>query len=97
MLEAGVGCRIVDEMLALADQADAFGELGPIGCPVTVATATKDRILRGPRYFTRLRRLLPGADWATLEGVGHVPMSDDPELIAATILSGARSGSSAAR
>jgi pimeloyl-ACP methyl ester carboxylesterase len=95
MLEAGAGCRIVDEMLALADEGDAFGELGPIGCPVTIATATNDRIFRGPSYYTRMRRLLPDAEWTTLDGVGHVPMTDDPELIAKTILAGARTGSPA--
>jgi pimeloyl-ACP methyl ester carboxylesterase len=85
-LEAAAGCRIVDEMLALADTGDAFGELPPVDCPVTVATATKDGLFARPGHYTRLRRQLPDADWVVLEGLGHVPMSDDPDLIAEVIL-----------
>jgi pimeloyl-ACP methyl ester carboxylesterase len=32
-----------------------------------------------------MRELLPSAEWVELRGLGHVPMSDDPELIGRTI------------
>lgn len=89
-LEAAAGCRVVDEMLALAKTGDAFGELGPVNCPVTLATATRDGIFRRPGHYTRLRSQLPDADWIVLEGLGHVPMSDDPDLITEVILSRSR-------
>ena len=91
-LEAAAGCRVVDEMLALAKTGDAFGELGPVECPVTIATATKDGLLCRPGHYTRLRRQLPKAEWTVLEGLGHMPMSDDPDLVTELILARSRGG-----
>jgi pimeloyl-ACP methyl ester carboxylesterase len=54
--------------------------------PVRIAWGTKDRILPYDGYADEWKRVLPDADWVTLEDVGHVPMSDDPQLIANTIL-----------
>ena len=56
-----------------------------VSCPVLLAWGTRDRIIPSPRYSDRLRRLIPAAEWLDLHGLGHVPMSDDPELIACTI------------
>jgi pimeloyl-ACP methyl ester carboxylesterase len=86
-LETAAGCSIVDDLLALGRKGEAFGELGPIDCPVTIATATRDRLFSRPGHFAKLRRLLPDADWVVLEGLGHLPMVDDPEQIAELILS----------
>lgn len=85
-LEAAAGCRIVDEMLALADSGDAFGELRPFDCPVTLATATEDGIFSRPGHYTKLRNRFPDAEWVVLQGLGHVPMSDDPDLVSEVIL-----------
>lgn len=54
--------------------------------PVRIAWGTKDRILPFKRYSPGWKAVLPDADWVTLEGLGHVPMADDPALIAQTIL-----------
>jgi pimeloyl-ACP methyl ester carboxylesterase len=54
--------------------------------PVRIAWGTKDRILPFKRYSPGWKAVLADADWVTLDGVGHVPMSDDPALIAQTIL-----------
>ena len=57
----------------------------PVSVPVTIAWGTKDRILlRG--QARRARRLVPEARWIDLPGLGHIPMSDDPALVARTIL-----------
>ena len=37
----------------------------------------------------RARELVPGARFIVLDDVGHVPMLDDPELVARTILESA--------
>ncbi len=50
-----------------------------------LAWGTKDRILPVKGYAPRMRRLLPGSSWRSLPGLGHIPMGDDPELVAATI------------
>lgn len=58
----------------------------PPRCPTTVAWGDKDRLLIYSRQAPRARRRLPGARHVTLHGCGHVPMWDDPEQVAATIL-----------
>ena len=42
--------------------------------------ARKDVILL-PRQGRRFERLIPGAELSYLKGLGHAPMSDDPELL----------------
>jgi pimeloyl-ACP methyl ester carboxylesterase len=79
-------CAVVPDAIRLAASGDMFGELGPIGCPVRIAYSTRDRLLHWPEHYTRIRRQLPDADYVALEGLGHLPMWDDPELIARTIL-----------
>jgi pimeloyl-ACP methyl ester carboxylesterase len=53
--------------------------------PVTIAWGTRDRIL-AYRQAAVARRGLPDARHVDLPGCGHVPMSDDPELVAELIL-----------
>jgi pimeloyl-ACP methyl ester carboxylesterase len=59
--------------------------LEEIRCPVLIVFGGKDRIIppRQARYF--LDRIAD-ARLVEVPGLGHVPMSDDPELIARTIL-----------
>jgi pimeloyl-ACP methyl ester carboxylesterase len=86
-LEATAKCTIVAEMIALANAGELFDELGPIECPVRVVQATGDRLFKRPGHYAKLRRLLPEAEWVTVEGLGHLPMSDDPAQVAELILS----------
>jgi pimeloyl-ACP methyl ester carboxylesterase len=58
--------------------------LPQISCPVLVLWGTKDVILI-PRQGRRFERLIPGCELRYLRGLGHVPMSDDPELLAGAI------------
>lgn len=84
-MEAAAGCGIAAQLLALSKQGQLFGELEAIECPVTIATSAGDRIFRSPEYFCRFRRLLPDAEWVDLGGLGHLPMSDDPERVVEVI------------
>lgn len=85
-LEGAAGCMVdSDEVAGLAEQA-GDRELGPIECPVRIGLGTRDRLFHRPGHFAKLRRLLPKAEWIELEGAGHVPMSDDPALVAKAIL-----------
>ncbi|MFC7549909.1 alpha/beta fold hydrolase [Plantactinospora sp. GCM10030261] len=59
--------------------------------PVTVAWGSRDRILPY-RQAARARERLPAARHVELTGCGHVPMHDDPDLVASVIL--ATTGSS---
>ena len=38
-----------------------------------------------PRQGPRFERLIAGSELRVLKGLGHVPMSDDPELLAEAI------------
>jgi pimeloyl-ACP methyl ester carboxylesterase len=76
---------IVSDVLAQVGPGTAF-ELGPIDCPVRILYGSEDRVLRWPGHYTRLRRMLPDAEWVRLDGLGHVPMWDSPEVVATAIL-----------
>jgi pimeloyl-ACP methyl ester carboxylesterase len=58
--------------------------------PVTIAWGSKDRLL-SRRQALVARKLLPGARYVLLPGCGHVPMTDDPELVADLLVRGSTS------
>jgi pimeloyl-ACP methyl ester carboxylesterase len=58
--------------------------LPDITCPVLVLWGRRDVILL-PRQGRRFERLIPNCELRYLKGLGHVPMSDDPELLADAI------------
>ncbi|RST15918.1 alpha/beta fold hydrolase [Streptomyces sp. WAC05374] len=51
------------------------------GVPVTVAWGTRDRLLP-PWQAARVKAVIPGARLVPLPRCGHVPMADDPGLVA---------------
>ncbi len=59
----------------------------PADVPVTIAWGSKDRLL-SRRQGLVARQQLPGASFILLPGCGHVPMTDDPDLIARVLLRG---------
>lgn len=61
--------------------------------PTTVAWGERDRVLL-PRQADIARRRLPEAVHILLPGCGHVPMGDNPELIAEVILRGSTEAAS---
>jgi pimeloyl-ACP methyl ester carboxylesterase len=71
-LRAGVGSRVP-------------AGLSEIAVPVRIAAGTLDLML-GAYTAPRFAAAIPGADLVLMPGVGHVPMLDDPELVARTIL-----------
>jgi pimeloyl-ACP methyl ester carboxylesterase len=52
--------------------------------PVLLLWGRKDLILL-PRQGRRFERLIPRAELRYLKGLGHTPMSDDPETLAEAI------------
>jgi pimeloyl-ACP methyl ester carboxylesterase len=60
-----------------------------VDVPVTIGWGSKDRLLL-PRQADRARLRMPKARVVPLPGCGHVPMNDDPQLVARTILDGSR-------
>jgi len=72
LTEAAADCAIY---LPLLEQltSTGFGELAAIDSPVQIAWGTKDRILPWPAYAERFRRMVPGAQWVPLDGLGPLP------------------------
>ena len=71
---------------AVARAARGYEFAGDPSVPVTVGWGTRDRVFR-PHQAERVRQRLPRARVVELPGCGHIPMSDDPELVASLILS----------
>jgi pimeloyl-ACP methyl ester carboxylesterase len=65
----------------------------PGDVPVTVAWGTSDRVLP-PSNARVAQRQLPKARFVPLPGCGHVPMTDDPGLVARVLLAGSDTGTS---
>ncbi|MET9679967.1 alpha/beta fold hydrolase [Streptomyces coeruleorubidus] len=90
---------VIAETLALA-RAQGFSETlrsgrsvqftdDIVGTPVTVAWGNRDRLLI-PRQGVRAKTVIPRARLVRLPGCGHVPMNDDPALVARVLLDGSR-------
>ncbi|MFF5982487.1 alpha/beta fold hydrolase [Streptomyces olindensis] len=90
---------VIAETLALA-RAQGFSETlrsgrtvqftdDIVGTPVTVAWGNRDRLLI-PRQGVRAKGVIPQARLVRLPGCGHVPMNDDPALVARVVLDGSR-------
>jgi pimeloyl-ACP methyl ester carboxylesterase len=83
---------ITDDSLACAVFDDLSADewhiapLDPLPCPITVVWSEKDRVLAMAEFASALSERLPHATFKVLAGVGHVPMVDDPRLVAQTIL-----------
>jgi pimeloyl-ACP methyl ester carboxylesterase len=86
MFRGALGCTVVQAATRAHRAGSFFGHLSPIDCRVRILYGTRDRIIRWPAYYTRLSGLLPGAEFVALEGLGHLPMWDDPDLVARRIL-----------
>jgi len=61
-------------------------DLDRVRCPVLLAFPEHDLVLPRRRYGEPLIRALPSAEVVELLDVGHSAMSDDPSLVAKTIL-----------
>jgi pimeloyl-ACP methyl ester carboxylesterase len=72
---------------AVLNEATPFSASIPADVPVTVAWASRDVVLL-PYQARVARAALPTARHVKLPGCGHVPMSDDPGLVAGVLLRG---------
>jgi pimeloyl-ACP methyl ester carboxylesterase len=80
IIDDGIGCAVLADLCA-ADW--VVSRLDPAPCPVTIAWGEKETFRSPGAYDGRI----PQASVITLPDVGHVPMLDDPDLVARTILS----------
>jgi pimeloyl-ACP methyl ester carboxylesterase len=77
-----LACTVCEELLTTEEE---VAPLDPLPCPVVLAWSEKDRILPASTIGARARMLMPQAAWRVVPGVGHVPMLDDPCLVAGVI------------
>lgn len=76
-----------DALEAILAQITPFTGQIPAGVPVMIAWGTKDRMLRPSQVLVAKARL-PQARIRPLPGCGHVPMTDNPALVADILLQG---------
>jgi pimeloyl-ACP methyl ester carboxylesterase len=78
-----LGCVVAEDLLG---SKESIGPFESLPCPITIAWSARDRVLPLKTAGALARAEMPGARFLVLEDVGHVPMFDDPELVARTIL-----------
>ena len=86
MFEDAAGCTVLDDLYVSIADSTGVPHLPDPGCPIRIAWGGRDRTLPFERYGKPMLEAVPSAELVMLPGVGHVPMSDDPELVARTIL-----------
>jgi pimeloyl-ACP methyl ester carboxylesterase len=79
-----VACAVTNEVLSTDEEQVA--PLDPAPCPITLAWSEKDSLFPVATYGQVARERLPQATFKLLPDVNHVPMIDDPDLVARTIL-----------
>ncbi|MET0473343.1 MAG: alpha/beta hydrolase [Mycobacterium sp.] len=80
----GIGCTVVKDLCADMSGADSvIARLDPIPCPITIVWGQRETLLPSGAYG---KTRIPQATIRSLPDVGHVPMLDDPDLVAHTIL-----------
>jgi pimeloyl-ACP methyl ester carboxylesterase len=77
-----IGCSVISDLLTTPER---FAPLAA-ACPITLAWSEQDRIFPVAKHAELARQRIAGARFVVLPNVGHVPMFDDPQLVAATIL-----------
>jgi pimeloyl-ACP methyl ester carboxylesterase len=87
MLNDLIECSIAPDLLAGALHEGPLRRFSVAPCPVLLAWGDRDRLTPYARLGVRFVQAIPGIVSTTLPGVGHVPMSDDPALVAETIRS----------
>ena len=72
-------CLVFTDVLTTSERVEPFADLP---CPMTIAWAEHDRILPLSSLGQVARERIPQARFVILPGVGHVPMIDDPQMVA---------------
>lgn len=78
-----LGCTTREDLLSTPEQ---LLPLNPAPCPITLAWSAEDRILPPETNGVIAQARVPEARYISLADVGHIPMIDDPGLVARTIL-----------
>jgi pimeloyl-ACP methyl ester carboxylesterase len=80
--DAVLQCTTGEELLATRELCQPL----EASCPIDVVWSELDRIFPVGPFSETARQRIPNARHLVLEGIGHVPMFDDPQRVARTIL-----------
>jgi pimeloyl-ACP methyl ester carboxylesterase len=86
MIADMVGCEMFGAMFRSGLEVSGLAPFDVAHCPVRIAWASRDRVISYRRFGRPMRELVPGAEFSLLPGIGHLPMYDDPRLVARTVL-----------
>ncbi len=86
IIEASWRCDAFAGVLDAMAREPAPAPIDPTPCPMRIVWGTRDRVLPIARYSARWRKVIPGAEWLELEGLGHLPWYDDPGAVTRAIL-----------
>jgi pimeloyl-ACP methyl ester carboxylesterase len=84
-IHAMSGCDVGWDLLAAIARDGPPDWLGEVEAPTLVAWPEHDRILPVKTCSRPFRELIRTAEWRELPSVGHLPMADDPVMVARTI------------
>ena len=82
MADAVLACKVGADLLVTPEKF----ELLEANCPIDIVWSAKDRIFPPTPFAISARERIPNARHLTLADIGHVPMLDNPGLVAQTIL-----------
>ena len=85
-LKAMARTRVFVPLLRTMGRDGPVAPLDPGSVPVRIAWSGCDVVIPYARYGALFGERIRGAEETTLEGVGHVPMLDDPARVVASIL-----------
>jgi len=81
------GCTGASDLIDLSLTEGWTLPAAPLACPLRLVWGTEDKLLTWPRTAARFRQEpFEGADWVVMDGVGHCPQLDVPDLTAELIL-----------
>jgi pimeloyl-ACP methyl ester carboxylesterase len=84
IMQSLLECSIFFDLLEAVMRDGPAVDLDQVSCPVLIAWPEKDRIFPIQDYRETFATV-PGVEVITLDGCGHVPMYDNPDLVARTL------------
>ncbi|HEY9417310.1 MAG TPA: alpha/beta fold hydrolase [Pseudonocardia sp.] len=97
MIDDVLGCDLIPHLLSSSRTMQPMEPLDIAQCPVRIAWAEHDRVISFRRFGRPMQDKIRGGEFIMLPKVGHVPMYDDPRLVARTILEVTRAVDESAR
>jgi pimeloyl-ACP methyl ester carboxylesterase len=84
-----LACSVAEDILTTVEE---LAPLDPPPCPITIAWSADDALRPVDVNGAIARQRVPNARFVVLADVGHVPMIDDPQSVARTVLQTTEAG-----